>query len=193
MGSVRRRGGQVRVELDPAEVVLLASLVGQVRQLLVEDLPEGLADSTADPLQALVGLRSADPTMSEDPILARLLPDAYRDDDGAAAEYRRLMDTDLRLQKAAALRHVLDDLAGAGTVSSRTMRGGELRVGLSDEDAGHWLYAVNDIRLALGTTLGVTEDLAERDDETSPRSSGLAVYDWLTWLQDAMVRAVSDS
>ena len=189
MGSVRRRGGLVRIEVDSTEAVMLASLVGQVRQLLTEGLPEGLADATGDPLQTLVGLRSSETAVPDDPILARLLPAAYRDDDAAAAEYRSLMETDLRLQKSAALQRVLDDLAGAGT-----RRGGELRIELSDEDAATWLFALTDVRLALGTTLGVTEDLdaeTEARETDSPRAAGLAVYDWLTWLQDATVRAVS--
>jgi Domain of unknown function (DUF2017) len=188
VGSVRRRGRKVRVELDPAEVVLLASLVGQVRQILTDGLPEGSADSE-DPLQALLGVRSSESAVSEDPILARLLPDAYRDDDEAASEYRRLMDTDLRLQKSAALQRVLDGLAGGGT-----HRGGELRIELVEDDAAQWLYALTDLRLALGTTLGVSEDIdaeiAARQVD-SERGAGLAVYDWLTWLQDATVRAVS--
>jgi hypothetical protein len=189
MGSVRRRGDAVRVELDPAEAALLASLVGQVRQLLVDGLPDGLADSTADPLQALVGLRSSDPVVPDDPILARLLPDAYRDDDEAASDYRRLMDTDLRLQKAAALKRVVDDLGAA-----EPRRGGELRIELNEDEAAQWLYALTDVRLALGTTLDVSEDLdaetAARED-SSARGTMFAIYDWLGWLQDATVRAVS--
>jgi hypothetical protein len=179
----------VRIELDPAEVVMLASLVGQVRQLLTDGLPEGLVDGTSDPLQALVGLRSSDTVAPEDPILARLLPAAYRDDDEAAAEYRTLMETDLRLEKSAALQRVLDDLASGGT-----RRGGELRIELADDDAALWLYALNDVRLALGTTLDVTEDVDDATaarDADSPHAAGLAVYDWLTWLQDATVGALS--
>jgi hypothetical protein len=193
MGSVRRHGGArsgtVRIELDPAEVAMLASLVGQVRQLLTDGMPEGLADGTGDPLQALIGLRSAETAEPDDPILARLLPAAYRDDDEAAAAYRTLMDTDLRLQKAAALRRVLDDLA-----SAQPRKGGELRIELADDDAAQWLFALTDVRLALGTILGITEDIdaeiASRETQ-SARSGGLAVYDWLTWLQDATVGAVS--
>lgn len=189
MGSVRRRGGVVRIDLDAAESGLLATLAGQVRQLLTDGLPDGLAEGAADPLQALVGLRSADAKEPEDPILARLLPPAYRDDAAASAEYRTLMDGDLRLQKAAALQRVLDDLSGA-----ETRRGHGLRVELTDDAAEQWLYALTDVRLALGTSLGVTEDI---DAEiaaravTSEKSAGLAVYDWLTWLQDRMVDAVS--
>lgn len=189
MGSVRRRGGAVRVGLDDAEVVLLASVVGQVRALLVDALPEGLADGTADPLQSLAAMQGREPTVPGDPVMQRLLPDAYRDDPESASEYRRLMDTDLRLQKAAALQRILDDLAGGGT-----RKGNEVRLELADDVAELWLYGLNDVRLVLGTAAGVTEDLeAEREswEPGSARQMQLGVYDWLTWLQDALVRAVS--
>jgi hypothetical protein len=189
MGSVRRRAGGVRVGLDDPEVVLLAGLVGQVRALLVAELPEGLVDGTADPLQALTALRTTQLTAPDDPVMLRLLPDAYRDDPDASGEYRRLMDADLRLQKAAALERILDDLSDGGV-----RKGGELRVQLDDAAAQQWLYGINDVRLALGTTLDVKEDMeAERAalEPGSQRDLQLGIYDWVTWLQDAIVRAVS--
>ncbi len=194
MGSVRRRGGpgsggRVRVGLDAAEVVLLASLAGQVRGLLVADLPEGLADTETDPLQSMTALSAAEVRPPEEPVMRRLLPDAYRDDPDSAGEYRRLMEADLRLQKAAALQRVLDDLAGAAP-----RKRDELRLELDDASAEQWLYALTDVRLVLGTTLGVTEDMeGEREDlePGSARFMQLGIYDWMTWLQDAIVQAVS--
>ena len=164
MGSVRRKGGVVRVELESAEVVLLASLVGQVRELLT------------------IGA-------SDDPVVARLLPDAYRDDAEAAAEYRELMDGDLRRQKVGALEQVLDDLTSNGSP-----HGDGQRFELSDEVVTPWLYALTDVRLTLGTSLDVTEDWAadfESLDADSPRRAGLAVYDWLSWLQTMIIEAAS--
>jgi hypothetical protein len=189
MGAVRRRGRVVRVDLTEAEIAMLASLVTQVQQVLADGLPDAASADAADPLQAIVGVGSTDATTPDNPVLLRLLPDAYRDDDDAAAEYRRLMDGELRMQKTAALQRVLDDLAGAAAHKNDVRR-----AELSDEAAAQWLYAVNDVRLSLGTTLDVTEEtyaeLGSLDPE-SPRAAALAVYDWLTWLQDAMVRAVS--
>ncbi|MGN6472313.1 MAG: DUF2017 domain-containing protein [Mycobacteriales bacterium] len=190
MGSVRRRGGVVRVGLDDAEVVLLASLAGQVRDMLVGELADDLADGTEDPLQALTGMRSTEVRVPDDPVMQRLLPDAYREDPEAAGEYRRLMDADLRLQKAAALRRILDDLSAGGS-----RKGSEQRLELTDESAEQWLYGLTDVRLVLGTMLDITEEM---DDERaslepgSPRFMQLGIYDWVTWLQDAIVRAVSD-
>jgi hypothetical protein len=100
------------------------------------------------------------------------------------------MDGELRAQKCAALQRVIDDLAGGGT-----RKGDELRLELTDDAAELWLYAINDVRLALGTALDVTADLDETRGSLpsdDPRYLQLGVYDWVTWLQDAIVRAVCD-
>ncbi|MGN6473159.1 MAG: DUF2017 domain-containing protein [Mycobacteriales bacterium] len=182
---MRRKGGVVRVSLDDPEIVLLASLVAQVRQVLGGD-----EVAAADPMEALLTLPSAEVATPDDPILARLLPDAYRDDDAAAGEFRRLMDGELRAQKCAALQRVLDDLADGGR-----RKGDEHRLELDDVAAEQWLYAINDVRLSLGTALDITEDMYDTLpglDPDDPRYLQLGVYDWVTWLQDAIVRAVSD-
>jgi hypothetical protein len=184
VGSVRRRGGVVRVGLEDAEVVLLANLVSQVKQMLGGDTltPE-------DPVEALLTMPSGPVEAPQDPVLARLLPNAYRNDDGASEEFRRLMDGELRAQKRAALQRVVDDLAGGGTRNR-----GALRLELGDDAAQLWLYALNDVRLALGTALDVAEDMDEVRaslESDDPRYLQLGVYDWVTWLQDAIVRAVS--
>ncbi|HVV77803.1 MAG TPA: DUF2017 domain-containing protein [Mycobacteriales bacterium] len=186
MGSVKRRGGLVRIGLDDPEVVLLASLVAQVLELL-----GGSAEAAPrDPVEALLTLPpQAEVETPQDPVLARLLPDAYRDDADAAGEFRRLMDGELRAQKCAVLRRVLDDLA------TGRRKGGELRLELDSEAASEWLYAINDVRLTLGTTLGVTEEILDEVAELepdSPRFLQLGIYDWMTWLQDAMVRSLAD-
>jgi hypothetical protein len=183
MSSVRRRFGSVRIDLDATEAVLLASLVAQIGELLAAGAPE----QPTDPIAAAIELPAERPPAPEDPVLRRLLPDAYRDDPEAAGEYRRLTEGDLRAQKRAALRAVLDAIA----VGERQGRG--RRLDLTDESAEQWLYALTDVRLVLGTRLGVTEEMSERDevDATSPLYAQFAVYDWVTALQDALVRAVA--
>ena len=64
------------------------------------------------------------------PVLARLLPDAYRDDTEAAGEFRRFTEQDLRSGKVAAARTVLDTLpprAAGWSCPSRTRRPGCVR------------------------------------------------------------------
>ena len=60
------------------------------------------------------------------------------------------------------------------------------------EQAQAWLTALNDLRLVLGTRLDVSdesllEDLAEDD----PRAPELALYAYLSWLQEQLVEALS--
>ena len=64
---------------------------------------------------------------------------------------------------------------------------------LNEEQAQCWLRALNDIRLALGTRLDVTEEWyeeANQMDPRDPRASLFAVYDWLTMLQESLVRVL---
>jgi hypothetical protein len=116
------------------------------------------------------------------PALARLFPDAYLDDVGSSAQFRRFTERSLRETK----------LAHAATAIETLRRSGD-KVTLSADDAVAWLGALNDVRLALGTRLGVTEEaLAEFAElpEEDPRAATYHVYDWLTFLQESLVRAV---
>jgi hypothetical protein len=182
MGRVRRRGSLVRVDLEPVEAGLLASLARQVVDLLGGD-PE----PSEDPLQRIVGMPTAQRVAApEDPVLRRLLPDGYADDPDAANEFRRLTDNDLRAEKVAALEQVLDSLDGTTEH--------EVRVELNEPDAELWLHALADVRLALGTRLDVTEEMTDQRHHLppeDPRAQELMVYDWLSWLQESLVEAVS--
>src|ERR1700712_3824192 len=60
-------------------------------------------------------------------------------------------------------------------------------VELTVPQAEAWLTAVNDVRLALGTALEVSEDMPEHLPPDDPRTDHLPVYHWLTWLQDSLV------
>jgi hypothetical protein len=188
MGSVRRRGDSVRVFLEPAEVTLLVHLTSQTHALLSDADVTGPATDDAA-LEALVGMSLEAVEPPTDPALRRLLPDAYRDDADAAEEFRRLTDKDLRATKRGDLSQIVTDLTDKATPH----RGG-VRVELSDDDVAAWLPALTSIRLALGTRIDVTEDM-EAERETlpvdSPRYAEIATYDWLSWLQDAMVRALT--
>jgi Domain of unknown function (DUF2017) len=200
VGSVRPRGRRVRVDLDEAEVALLISLISQVRELL-DDPAGSTAGPEADPvtddpvdeadaLEALFEASSGPVPPPADPVLRRLLPDGYRNDDVAAEEFRRLTESGLRAAKRSALSRVADDLLA----DDHATREGGVRIDLDDEAVNAWLPALTDLRLVLGTRLDITEDRDEERESLvigSPRFVELAAYDWLTWLQDAMVRAVT--
>jgi hypothetical protein len=187
MGSVRRRGDRVRVSLQAGEVTLLLSLTSQVLELLgdADPPPDG-----GDSLQELLGVTLDPVETPRDPALLRLLPNAYRDDDEAAGEFRRLTEADLRATKRGALTQIVTDLVA----SESQQRGGSVRLDLEAAAAAGWLPALTDVRLALGTRIGVTEDMEDERMSLpvdSPRYAEIATYDWMSWLQDAMVRALT--
>ena len=86
--------GKIAGRLDPVEQALLRSLVLQLAQLLHE------TDDSAsqDPLAQLVGIQEL-AERPEDPALLRLFPDAYRDDESAANDFRRYTQARLRETK----------------------------------------------------------------------------------------------
>ena len=189
MAGFRRTARGVSARFTPAQAGIVRNLVGQVAELVggAEALsePEPAEDKGAglfaEDLASILG--SGGPTSPpEDPVLARLFPDAYGDDPEAAGDFRKYTEPDLRSGKVAAARTVLATLPGEGG-----------RVRLSAGDAEAWLRALNDVRLALGVLLGITEDY-EREladvTGTDPRSAYLQVYDWLTFLQETLVRSL---
>jgi hypothetical protein len=199
MAGFRRTSGGATARFGAAQAAIIRDLVGQVVELIGDpqegeplddrlrgpgDGPGGPDEGLAGPddLAAMIGL-TENAELPSDPVLARLLPDAYRDDPEAAGEFRRYTEHGLRSGKTAAARTVLATLPSKGG-----------RVRLSQPEAQAWLRALNDVRLALGTRLEVTDDF---DDEVAnmglddPRAAYVGVYQWLAFLQETLVRALS--
>jgi hypothetical protein len=201
-------GGGASASFDAPEAALLRSLIDQVVGLLSGpgtdeppsggpgsggldlDAPPSAADrgdldagapSAAD-LDAMLGLgEPVNPP--EDPALARLLPDAYRDDPGAAGEFRRYTEQSLRSAKQKTAQTVLETLPAEGGP-----------VELSGDQAQSWLRALNDVRLALGVRLEVTEEFEDQWQELDPddpRSAAFEVYAWLGDVQESLVQALA--
>jgi hypothetical protein len=112
-------------------------------------------------------------------VVERLLPPGHASDPELAADYRDLTEAALRSGKA-------DDLAIVR--ATLPAEGGEVR--LDDDQARAWLRTTNDLRLALGTRLGVTADTEPPEDPTEEEGSQLAVYYWLTAVQGSLVDAL---
>lgn len=157
--------GGVRLRLDAAESDTLAAFVSD----LVEALqPDGLAP--------------------DDPVRQRLFPDGYHDDPEAAAAFRSLTEQSLHAERLGRAQQCLADLAGLAETAG-TYRRRELI--LPADAAQRWLQVLNDLRLAIGTRLGVSEDdEALEIDPTDPQSLPRASYAYLTALQDSLVRAL---
>ncbi len=196
----RRRGDgeelRFTARLDALERATVAGLMDQVHDLLEPGDP---VDEGGDDFSAIVaglgmGVTLAPEDQSEfdasslerDPALERLLPTANREDDEAAAEFRRLTEGGLRQRKAAAL-----------AVGARVLRA-EDKVRLSEAEARAFLTALTDVRLVLGERMGLRTDddlealeaaAAELEDD-DPLGYALAIYDFLTWLQETLASAM---
>lgn len=139
----------------------------------------GLGPQERELLRSLPGqLRDLIEGDPDDPSLHRLFPPASPDE-AVAHEYRDLMGGDLRdsrLRSMAVMQATVD------------------AEGLSEDELAAWLSGLNDLRLVLGTRLGVDDDLnvaALPPDD--PRLPGLALYGYLSWLQEQVVEGLSDA
>jgi hypothetical protein len=141
---------------------------GELELRLARDERALLAGLAAE----LRGLLEGEPG---DPSLRRLFPPAYEDEQDERA-YRELTGSGLLYGRRAAL-------ALLAATSDRER--------LSAEEADAWLRALNDLRLVLGTRLDVQEDtFAEELRPDDPRAPALAVYGYLSWIQEQLVEAL---
>jgi hypothetical protein len=178
-----RRGDLVMATFDRQEAAVVRGLVSQIQDMLVGRAEEAPQDELAE----LTGIRTGPSTAPDDPILGRLLPDFHRLDPDApdpgdvnsAAALRSIHEPELLDLKTGVAGVVLDTCSPEG---------GEVR--LHVEQAEAWLAALNDVRLALGTALDVSEDMPDELPPDDPRSPHLGVYHWLTWVQETLVEAV---
>ncbi|MFD8382160.1 DUF2017 domain-containing protein [Streptomyces sp. NPDC059679] len=206
-------GGGAMVALDDVEISILRSLAVQLLELIG---PGAEPVEGHDPLDALFAEGPTKPPA--DPALARLFPDAYggpgqklgADEEAtaqaASAEFRRYTENDLRARKredALAVVRGLDAIAGsragaeAGAERESEAEGVEAGTGvleLSPEQSRQWLGALNDLRLAIGTRLEVTDedDGGEllRLPDSDPRKPMVMAYFWLGGLQETLVETL---
>ena len=169
------------------EADLLRNLAAQVIELLRHEHAVPTDDGSLEAMLDFTGPTTA----PDDPVLARLFPDAYRDDEDAAGDFRRFTESDLRAGKAAQASAVIDDLESAG-LGDEPQSGTVIDVELGTGRAMEWLKAFNDIRLALGTRLGIQDEEApEQVPDDDPRAVVLEIYHWMSYLQESLVHAVS--
>jgi hypothetical protein len=149
-----------------------------------------------DPLADALGFGD-DPSRPTDPVVLRLFPDGYREDDEAAAEFRRFTERSLREAKADSAATMLASLEAVSVMDSAkedVSKREKIRLRLDPAKALAWLRTLTDLRLALGTRLGVEEgddELWEALADDDPRRHIHDVYDWLGWVQETLVRALS--
>lgn len=188
--SYHRRSRQIIATFSGFEADLLRTLAAQLVELLHNE--SAIPSEAGDPLEAMFDF-TGPTTVPDDPILARLFPTAYPGDDEAAGEFRRFTEGGLRDAKSAAASTIIDTLEDAGLPPILGEDGLVIDVELAHDTAETWMRSFTDIRLALGTSLGVEEgdeDYWSSVPVESPESYVYGIYQWLGYLQETLVDAL---
>jgi Domain of unknown function (DUF2017) len=189
--SRHRRSGHYFATFSGLEADLLRSLASQLVELLRNEA--AVPHDHADPLEAMLSF-DGPTTAPDDPVLARLFPTAYADDDEAAAEFRRFTEGSLRNGKAAGAAAVIDTLEEAGLPADLAADPGVvIDVELDQDAAMVWVRTFTDLRLALGTRLEVEQDDDAYWDslpDDDQRAQAHHIYQWVGYLQESLVDAL---
>ena len=202
--------GSISITFTSQEAHVLINLTEQ----LVELLSEGDGQShQVDPLLHLVGISNAD-SLPEDPVLRRLLPNAYADEK-SAGEFRRYTEHGLREKKKAHALAIYEALLPQDEewTGDTPLDKGFLTVTFPSAQSMEWLGGLNDLRLALAVRLGIGTNLgeskgAEKEEEPSnaeslhkkyelmvdsdPMKAVYSVYSWIGWLQQSLLEALTN-
>lgn len=112
---------------------------------------------------------------TDDPRLVRLFPPPYGDDDERNEGYAVLAGAELRERRLAALDVVSSHLDATE---------------LDEEQLAAWMRSINDLRLVLGTSLGITDE-SQGPPEDPAEMPTYAVYEVLGMLLESIVAALS--
>jgi hypothetical protein len=164
--------GMVSALFDPAEVDLLRHSVAQLADLL--------AAADTDPFQA-----------TADPVVLRLLPDAYIDDPEAAAEFRRFTAgslLDRKVRNARALLETLGDEPPGDTAGATDAARG-VAIELDAQAVQAWLRTLTDLRLTVAERLEISPDGVQH---LEGEEAGFLrdVYEWFGMVQESLVHAI---
>lgn len=192
-GFHRRRKSGVVATFTGFEADLLRSLASQLVELLRNEM--AAPSDSDDPLEQMLDF-SGPTTAPDDPVLARLFPTAYPDDEDAAGEFRRYTEGTLRNSKATGAVGIIETLEEAGLPEELGEEELVVDIELDRPAALTWLKSLTDIRLALATRLGVEEGdedswLAMPDED--PRAHVYDIYQWVGYLQETLVAALPAS
>ena len=191
--ALHRRSGHVIATFSGFEADLLRSLASQLVELLRNEA--AVPRTGLDSFEAMLDF-SGPTSEPEDPVLARLFPTAYPQDEESAAEFRRFTEGALRDGKATGAATVIDTLEEAGLPPELTEDGLVIDVEMDRATAETWLRSFTDVRLALATRLGVEEgddDVWLAMPEDDPRTQAHDIYQWVGYLQETLVEALTDA
>jgi hypothetical protein len=181
---VRAEDGSIKILFTSQEAHVLINLTEQILELLGDGAVNSEID--IDPIFQMMGLGSMTGLGSsmdmggseqppEDPVLRRLLPNAYKDEK-SASEFRRYTEHGLREKKRAHALTVYEALIPQDEDwnADQPIDRGSIEIKFVDNDAMAWLGALNDLRLALAVRLGISKEFNE--GSTSSPESGSAFH-----------------
>lgn len=160
----------LRLHLDADEVDVLVSLV--------EGLASHIASASVDPHSD-----------ASDPVVSRLAPTVSRGDTEVDVELRAMLREDLLTSRTQRLSALAGDLrAWRGSDADRAGEQGGVDRTLDRDEAMRIVEALNDVRLAIATTVGHIdgEAMAEHDDGEGAADAARLI-DALTWLQGGLI------
>ena len=184
MSKFEKINSTLTLDLALDEAHILINLVEQLLELLGEGDFFHHYDSS-DPLAQLLAMPS-EIEAPEDPVLLRLLPNAYSDPE-AALDFRRFTEPQLRGSKQRNLRLMREQL----TILVDEGHGGLIE----NIDGELWLKALNDLRIALSIRLAIDDKSFENYElmpDEDPQKSLFAVFFWLGWLQENLLAVITD-
>ncbi|MGL4339575.1 MAG: DUF2017 domain-containing protein [Rhodoglobus sp.] len=165
-----RRGADIEVQMSGLEIELLRDLTDQIAELLLPRATRATTISSDEESLIDWGIDGFSSTPPQDPALARLLPDAYRDDQAAASEHRRLTEQGLRERKVRHAEVMINSLAATPIL-------------LGPATGQSWLLTLTAVRLTVATRLQIVDD----GDQGTGDPALIAIYHWLGYLQGELV------
>ena len=199
MSQFSKENGKISLKLRSDEAHILINLVEQLLELLGEgDFYHHYSND--DPFAQLMSMPH-EISQPEDPVLRRLLPNAYADPE-AADDFRRYTEPTIRKVKQDALRNVRE-LLGSLVDSESENHQGDTSSDVADQgnfftvenvDEDTWLKILNDLRLALSVRLNIDADGYEKFEamaDENPQKGIYAVYFWLGSLQENLLEEIS--
>lgn len=160
MAGLRPDGDMLRLLLEADEVSVLVSLL------------EGLAGRVA----------AVSAGGEPDAVIARLTPTVSRGDAEVDAELRAMLRDELLETRTQRLGRLASDLQ----VWAREAGGGVDRL-LDRDGAMRIVETLNDLRLALATTIGYDDELRASLEPDDARADALVLMDALAWMQGALI------
>ncbi|TFC07066.1 DUF2017 domain-containing protein [Cryobacterium adonitolivorans] len=174
----REDSGTVSAMFEPIEVDLLRNVTSQLLQML------GSVDAD-------------DAAMLAQPVIRRLLPDAYPNDPQAADEFRRFTADGLlegKLANATTVLSALGDDEGADATADYPGAAPAhdplpVPIVLTEQQVQSWLRTLTDLRLVLADRLQIDpHGMPQLDDEQSHVVND--IYNWLGMVQESLVYAI---